>query len=144
MEKEAAEALQRFSEQSGIGLLIEQYSWLFIIGLFLLFLRNTIENILAGATVFFGSKYDENQTCYIQVGGDRRPARISKTSLTSTTFYVYHVDEDGNIKSGTLLNVANSDLGSLRIERELDLLTIDRTAAKARKKGKPKSKKRGR
>ena len=58
METEAAEALQKFSEQSGIGLLIEQYSWLFIIGLFMLFLRNTIENILAGATVFFGSKYD--------------------------------------------------------------------------------------
>lgn len=74
----------------------------------------------------FGSKYDENQTCYIQVGGDRRPARISKTSLTSTTFYVYQIDEDGNIKSGTLLNVANSDLGSLRIERELDLLTTNK------------------
>ena len=126
METEAAEALQKFSEQSGIGLLIEQYSWLFVVGLFLLFLRNTIENILAGATVFFGSKYDENQTYYIQVGGDRRPARISKTSLTSTTFYVYHVDENGNIKSGTLLNVANSDLGSLRIERELDLLNTNK------------------
>ena len=122
MEQEAVDALQKFSEQSGIGLLVEQYSWLFIIGLFLLFLRNTIENILAGATVFFGSKYDENQTCYIQVGGARRPARISKTSLTSTTFYVYEIDEKGNIQSGTLLNVANSELGSLRIERQLDLL----------------------
>jgi len=122
MEQEAVDALQKFSEQSGIGLLVEQYSWLFIIGLFLLFLRNTIENILAGATVFFGSKYDENQTCYIQVGGERRPARISKTSLTSTTFYVYEIDEKGNIQSGTLLNVANSELGSLRIERQLDLL----------------------
>ena len=126
MEAEAAAALQKFSEQSGIGLLIEQYSWLFVVGLFLLFLRNTVENILAGATVFFGSKYDENQTCYIQVGGDRRPARISKTSLTSTTFYVYEVDADGKIKSGTLLNVANSDLGSLRIERELDLLNTNK------------------
>ena len=126
MEKEAAEALQRFSESSGIGLLVEQYSWLFVVGFALLFLKNSIENILAGCAVFFGSKYDENQTCYIQVGGDRRPARISKTSLTSTTFYVYQIDEDGNIKSGTLLNVANSDLGSLRIERELDLLTTNK------------------
>jgi len=124
METEAAEALQKFSAQSGIGLLIEQYSWLFVIGFALLFLKNSIENILAGCAVFFGSKYDENQTCWIQVGGERRPARISKTSLTSTTFYVYEVDTDGGVKSGTLLSVANNELGSLRIERQLDLLTV--------------------
>jgi hypothetical protein len=124
METEAAEALQKFSAQSGIGLLIEQYSWLFVVGFALLFLKNSIENILAGCAVFFGSKYDENQTCWIQVGGERRPARISKTSLTSTTFYVYEVDTDGGVKSGTLLSVANNELGSLRIERQLDLLTV--------------------
>jgi hypothetical protein len=44
MEKEAAEALQRFSESSGIGLLVEQYSWLFVVGFALLFLKNSIEN----------------------------------------------------------------------------------------------------
>ena len=88
METEAAEALQRFSESSGIGLLVEQYSWLFVVGFALLFLKNSIENILAGCAVFFGSKYDENQTCWIQVGGERRPARISKTAITTTTFYV--------------------------------------------------------
>jgi len=124
METEAAEALQKFSAQSGIGLLIEQYSWLFVVGFALLFLKNSKENILAGCAVFFGSKYDENQTCWIQVGGERRPARISKTSLTSTTFYVYEVDTDGGVKSGTLLSVANNELGSLRIERQLDLLTV--------------------
>ena len=37
METEAAEALQRFSESSGIGLLVEQYSWLFVVGFALLF-----------------------------------------------------------------------------------------------------------
>ena len=124
METEAAEAIQRFSESSGIGLLVEQYSWLFVVGFALLFLKNSIENILAGCAVFFVSKYDENQTCWIQVGGERRPARISKTSLTSTTFYVYEVDTDGGVKSGTLLSVANNELGSLRIERQLDLLTV--------------------
>ena len=124
METEAAEALQRFSESSGIGLLVEQYSWLFVVGFALLFLKNSIENILAGCAVFFGSKYDENQTCWIQVGGERRPARISKTSLTSTTFYVYEVDTDGGVKSGTLLSVANNELGALRIERQLDLLAV--------------------
>jgi len=124
METEAAEALQRFSENSGIGLLVEQYSWLFVVGFALLFLKNSIENILAGCAVFFGSKYDENQTCWIQVGGERRPARISKTSLTSTTFYVYETDKDGGVKSGTLLSVANNELGALRIERQLDLLAV--------------------
>ena len=124
METEAAEAISQFSEQSGLGVLIEQYSFWFIVGLALLFLRNTIENILAGATVFLGSKYDENQTCYIQVGGKRRPARISKTAITSTTFYVYQV-KDGHIVGGTLLNVSNSELKSLQIERPLDKLDLD-------------------
>ena len=124
METEAAEAIQKFSDSSGIGILIEQYSLWFIVGLALLFLRNTVENILAGASVFFGSKYDENQTCYIQVGGERRPARISKTSITNTTFYVYKV-KDGHIVSGTLLNVSNSELKSLQIERPLDKLDLD-------------------
>ena len=124
MEKEAAEALQRFSESSGIGLLVEQYSWLFVVGFALLFLKNSIENILAGCAVFFGSKYDENQTCWIQVGGERSPARISKTSLTSTTFYVYEKDKDGTIIGGTLLSVANNELGALRIERQLDKLDL--------------------
>tara|TARA_R100001082_G_scaffold81874_1_gene48796 strand:+ start:43 stop:438 length:396 start_codon:yes stop_codon:yes gene_type:complete len=124
METEAAEALQKFSEQSGIGLLIEQYSWLFVVGFALLFLKNSIENILAGCAVFFGSKYDENQTCWIQVGGERRPARISKTAITTTTFYVYETDETGAIIGGTLLSVANNELGSLRIERQLDKLDL--------------------
>ena len=124
METEAAEALQRFSESSGIGLLVEQYSWLFVVGFALLFLKNSIENILAGCAVFFGSKYDENQTCWIQVGGERRPARISKTSLTSTPFYVYETDKDGTIIGGTLLSVANNELGALRIERQLDKLDL--------------------
>ena len=124
METEAAEALQRFSESSGIGLLVEQYSWLFVVGFALLFLKNSIENILAGCAVFFGSKYDENQTCWIQVGGERRPARISKTSLTSTTFYVYETDKDGTIIGRTLLSVANNELGALRIERQLDKLDL--------------------
>ena len=124
MEKEAAEALQRFSESSGIGLLVEQYSWLFVVGFALLFLKNSIENILAGCAVFFGSKYDENQTCWIQEGGERRPARISKTSLTSTSFYVYETDKDGTIIGGTLLSVANNELGALRIERQLDKLDL--------------------
>ena len=124
MEKEAAEALQRFSENSGIGLLIEQYSWMFVAGFALLFLKNSIENILAGCAVFFGSNYDENQTCWIQVGGERRPARISKTGITTTTFYVYETDKDGSIIGGTLLSVSNHELGTLRIERQLDKLDL--------------------
>lgn len=64
MEAEAAAALQKFSEQSGIGLLIEQYSWLFVVGFALLFLKNSIENILAGCAVFL----DQNMTRIRRVG----------------------------------------------------------------------------
>lgn len=125
METEAAEALQNFSETSGIGILVEQYSWYFVIGTALLFLRNSIENFLAGATVFLGSEYNENQTVWVHIGGQRRPARISKCGILTTTFYLYDVDPDKKIPTGgTLLNISNSQLKDLQIERQLDKLDL--------------------
>jgi uncharacterized membrane protein len=38
--------------------------------------------------------------------------------------YVYETDKDGTIIGGTLLSVANNELGALRIERQLDKLDL--------------------
>ena len=124
METEAAEeALRNFGTQSGLSVLVEQYVWYFLIAFALLFLKDSVTNALAGIAMFFGSNYDENMVCYIQTNGKRRHARISKTTLFSTSFYLYDV-VDGKIEGGTLLTVPNSELKSLRIERPLDKLDI--------------------
>ena len=71
--------------------------------------------------MFIGSEYNENMVCYVHTNGTRRPARISKTSIMATTFYLYDI-VDGKIVSGTLLKVPNSELKSMRIEDPLDTL----------------------
>jgi len=124
METEAAEeALRNFGTQSGLAALVEQYVWYFVIAFALLFVRDSVTNALAGIAMFVGSDYDENMVCYIQTNGSRRPARITKTTLFSTSFYLYEI-KDGQITGGTLLNVPNSELKSLRIERPLDTLHL--------------------
>jgi len=122
-EAEAAEALRDFGAQSGLSQLVEQYIWYFVIAFALLFLKDSVTNALAGIAMFLGSDYDENMVCFIHTNGTRRPARITKTSLLSTSFYLYEV-VDGKITGGTLLTVPNSELKSLRIERPLDTLQL--------------------
>ena len=124
METDAAEeALRNFGEQSGLAVLIEQYVWYFVIEFALLFVKDSVTNALAGIAMFFGSDYNEDMVCYVHTNGTRRPARITKTTLFSTSFYLYEV-KDGQITGGTLLTVPNSELKSLRIERPLDTLKL--------------------
>ena len=117
----AENVLRSFGAQSGLAHLVEQYIWFFVVGFALLFLKTSVTNALAGIAMFLGSDYDENMVCYIQTNGSRRPARITKTTLFSTSFYLYEI-KDGKIHGGTLLTVPNSELKSLRIERPLDML----------------------
>ena len=124
METEAAEeALRNFGAQSGLAVLIEQYVWYFVIAFALLFVKDSVTNALAGIAMFFGSDYNEDMVCYVHTNGTRRPARITKTTLFSTSFYLYEV-KNGQITGGTLLTVPNSELKSLRIERPLDTLKL--------------------
>ena len=124
MEAEAAEeALRNFGAQSGLAMLVEQYVWYFVIAFALLFVKDSVTNALAGIAMFFGSDYNEDMVCYVHTNGTRRPARITKTTLFSTSFYLYEV-KDGQITGGTLLTVPNSELKSLRIERPLDTLKL--------------------
>ena len=125
-ERAAEEALRQFGAESGLACLVEEYLWLAIVAFALLFLKGSIENLLAGLVIFIGSDYTENATCWIQINGTRRPARIAQMGMLSTTFYLYDLveDDEGNtsISGGTLMKLPNSELKSLRIERPLDKL----------------------
>jgi len=120
-EQAAEEALRNFGAQSGLAHLVEQYIWYFVVGFALMFLKDSVTNALAGIAMFLGSNYDENMVCYIHTNGTRRPARITKTTLFSTSFYLYEIKND-KVEGGTLLTVPNSELKTLRIERPLDTL----------------------
>ena len=125
-ERAAEEALRQFGDKSGLACLVNEYLWIGLVGFALLFLKGSIENLLAGLVIFIGSDYQENATCWIQINGTRRPARIAQMGMLSTTFYLYDLveEEDGKttISGGTLMKLPNSELKSLRIERPLDKL----------------------
>jgi len=121
VDEAAEEALRNFGAQSGLAHLVEQYIWYFVVEFALLFLKSSVTNALAGIAMFLGSNYDENMVCYIHTNGTRRPARITKTTLFSTSFYLYEIKND-KVEGGTLLTVPNSELKTLRIERPLDTL----------------------
>ena len=125
-DRAAEEALRKFGTESGLACLVNEYLWLAALAFALLFLKGSIENLLAGLVIFIGSDYTENATCWIQINGTRRPARIAQMGMLSTTFYLYDLveEEDGKttISGGTLMKLPNSELKSLRIERPLDKL----------------------
>jgi hypothetical protein len=125
-ERAAEESLRKFGTESGLACLVNEYLWLAALAFALLFLKGSIENLLAGLVIFIGSDYTENATCWIQINGTRRPARIAQMGMLSTTFYLYDLveEEDGKttISGGTLMKLPNSELKSLRIERPLDKL----------------------
>jgi len=126
MDEAAEEAFRQFGDKSGLVALFEEYLWLGVVLFALLFMKGSIENLLAGLAMFIGSDYQENATCWIQINGNRRPARISGMGLLSTTFYLYDLVQDDagktSISGGTLMKLPNSELKSLRIERPLDKL----------------------
>ena len=128
MSEEAAEqALRQFGEASGLAVLVEEYVWLAVLGVALLLLKESIQNLIAGLALSVGSDYSENQVVWIQTNGHRRAARIANLGLVSTTFYLYEiVEQDGKyvVSGGTLMKLPNAQLPSLRIERPLDQIPL--------------------
>ena len=55
----------------------------------------------------------------------KSPSFFSKCGVLSTTFYLYDIDPKTGVPTGgTLLNVSNSELKNLLIERQLDKLDL--------------------
>ena len=125
----AEQALRQFGAESGLTALIHEYAWLAVVGFALLFLKESIHNLIAGLALSIGTDYDESDVVYLQTNGTRRPARITNLGLLSTTFYLYDIDVDADgrekITGGTLMKLPNAQLPSLRIERPLDWIPIN-------------------
>lgn len=123
------EALRNFGATSGLSVLVEEYIWLAIVGFALLFMKESIQNLIAGLVLFIGNDYNANDIVWLQTNGHRRAARISKIGLLNCSFYLYDVETDAkgvqHIVGGTLMKLPNSQLPSLRIERPLDSLPLN-------------------
>ena len=101
--------------------LIGEYGWLFLVGIATLLFQSTIQEAVDGIMVFLGNDYNEDDV--VEVDGS--PGRIVRVELWKTTFFIYHV-VDGRVVGGSKLNVANSKLKDLKIEKPLPNLDLSK------------------
>ena len=101
--------------------LIGKYGWMFGAGAAMLLFRQTIESFVAGLMIFMGNDYNEDDVVEV----DRKPSRIVRVGMWSTTFFTYDV-RDGIIVGGSKLVVQNVKLKDLKIEKPLPLLDLSK------------------
>ena len=107
--------------QSMVSEMLGKYGWLFLVGVFTLLFRGTIEKFVSGLFIFMGNDYNEDDV--VEVDGS--PARIVRVGIWSTTFFTYDVRE-GIIVGGAKLVVQNDKLKDLKIEKPLPLLDLSK------------------
>lgn len=106
--------------------LIGKYGWMFIVSLIIFFLKSSIEKLTYSLFVFMGSDYKTDDVIYL----DGRPGRIVRVGFTKTVFFMYDVDSEGKVISGTKLVIQNERLASLNIEKPLPLLDLSKFKTK--------------
>ena len=107
--------------QNQVSLLIGKYGWLFLVGVFTLLFRSTIEKFVAGMMIFMGNDYNEDDVVEV----DGKPGRIVRCGIWSTTFFTYDIRE-GIIVGGAKLVVQNDKLKDIKIEKPLPLLDLSK------------------
>lgn len=112
---------------SGFGVIAGEYAWVFVVAFALLLFKSTIEATVAGFVIFIGNDYNDDDVIFL----NNRPARIVRTSIWSTTFYLYKVEkhiEDGVEKKivvgGNKVVIDNTKLKDFMIEKPLSNLEL--------------------
>lgn len=105
---------------SDVGALVGEYAWVFVIAFVAILFKSTIENFVAGMLVFIGNDYNDDDIVYL----DGKPARIIRTSMWATTFYLYDIQETEDPKKkiiigGTKVVIDNTKLKDMLIEKPL-------------------------
>ncbi len=85
METEAAVALEQFGATSGLQSLISDWGWIAAVAFLLLLFKQSIEQGVAGALVFFGGDYREDDV--VIVDGRLGTNYASGTNQNSVLLY---------------------------------------------------------
>lgn len=88
--------------------LLGQYGWMFVVGVAVLTFKNIIQRLVEGVMFFLGNDYNADDIVYIN---GTKKARIIRTGLTKTVFYVYDTERK--------LIIRNDRLSSLNLEKTL-------------------------
>jgi len=88
--------------------LLGQYGWMFVAGVTVLTFKNIIQRFVEGIMFFLGNDYNADDIVYIN---GVKKARIIRTGLTKTVFYIYDTERK--------LIIRNDRLSSLHLEKSL-------------------------
>ena len=91
--------------------------WWLVVLFVTMFFKGAIGNIVDSLTIFYGNDINDDDVLLI----DGRGARVVRVGAFKTTFYIYSIDRDGNFKNGTRMQIENSKLKDLKIEKPLPL-----------------------
>jgi len=114
-------------DQAALESFIGREIW-WLMGFALLFLvRNIIEGAVSGILIFFGNDYNSDDVIYL----NGRPGRIIRVGLYKTVFFLYDVKNDpytgdAQVIGGTKVVVQNDKLSSLKIEKPLQNIDLER------------------
>lgn len=103
--------------ESEIIKLLGQNMWAWVVGFLVFLFRESIQNILSSAFIFYGNDINDDDVLLI----DNRPARVVRVGIFKTSFYLYVIDSEGKFVNGTRMQVQNSKLKDLNIEKPLPL-----------------------
>ena len=113
--------------EANVGIIFGEYAWFFVVVVLLLLFKSTIESFVAGLIVFIGSDYNDDDVVYL----DGKPARIIRSGIWSTTFYIYEIkteEVEGKkqkvVVGGNKLVINNTKLKDMLLEKPLSRIEL--------------------
>jgi len=94
-----------------ISVVLGEIWWFFaVVAAFMMF-KETLKSFVAGVMVLRGGDYKLDDIIILEDS----PAKIVRKGIWKTTFYVYHMNEEGKMFF-TERSIMNEQLGSIKIE----------------------------
>jgi hypothetical protein len=94
-----------------VSLVLGEIWWLFAIMAAFIMFKETLKSFVAGIMVLRGGEYELDDIIILEGS----PAKIVRKGIWKTTFYVYHINEDGRMFF-TERSIMNEQLGNIKIE----------------------------
>lgn len=94
-----------------VSVILGEIWWLFVVVAAFMMFKETMKSFVAGIMVLRGGEYQLDDIIILEGS----PAKIVRKGVWKTTFYVYHINEDGKMFF-TERSIMNDKLGGIKIE----------------------------
>jgi|3_EtaG_2_1085321.scaffolds.fasta_scaffold00712_30 hypothetical protein len=94
-----------------ISVILGEIWWLFVVVAAFMMFKETLKSFVAGVMVLRGGEYNLDDIIILEDS----PAKIVRKGIWKTTFYVYHINEQGKMFF-TERSIMNEQLPNVKIE----------------------------